>query len=108
MNTLKTLEMALEAFEIAAEGGGVNFYEYAKQLRQQIALEKRAEDSNYRSMYLKVRDELAQLQQREWQGLTDEEIVLVCAECAASAHRHDDINYARAIEAKLKDKNNDS
>ena len=43
--------------------------------------------------------------QREWVGLTDEEIVLVCVECAASAHRHDDINYARAIEAKLKEKN---
>jgi hypothetical protein len=43
--------------------------------------------------------------QREWVGLTDEEIALVCAECAASAHRSDDISFARAIEAKLKDKN---
>ena len=44
-------------------------------------------------------------QQREWVGLTDEEIALVCGECAASAYRHDDISYARAIEAKLKEKN---
>lgn len=40
-----------------------------------------------------------------WVGLTDEEIVLVCADCAASAHRHDDISYARAIEAMLREKN---
>jgi hypothetical protein len=43
--------------------------------------------------------------QREWQGLTDEEIALVCAECAASAHNWNDISFAHAIEAKLKDKN---
>ena len=43
--------------------------------------------------------------QREWVGLMDEEIALVCAECAASAHNWNDISFARAIEAKLKDKN---
>ena len=43
--------------------------------------------------------------QREWQGLTDEEIALVCAKCAASAHNWNDISFAHAIEAKLKDKN---
>ena len=42
---------------------------------------------------------------REWQGLTEEEIALICGECAASAHQHDDISFARAIEAKLKEKN---
>ena len=42
--------------------------------------------------------------QRTWQGLTDEEIVLIVAECAAS-HQHTDIHFARAIEAKLKEKN---
>ena len=40
---------------------------------------------------------------RQWQGLTDDEIVLICGECAAS--HADDISYARAIEAKLKTKN---
>ena len=39
-----------------------------------------------------------------WVGLTDEEIVLIVAECAAS-HQHTDIHFARAIEAKLKEKN---
>ena len=43
-------------------------------------------------------------QQRTWQGLTDDEIVLIVAECAAS-HQHTDIHLARAIEAKLKEKN---
>ena len=36
--------------------------------------------------------------------LTDEEIVLIVAECAAS-HQHTDIHFARAIEAKLKERN---
>jgi hypothetical protein len=43
-------------------------------------------------------------QKRTWVGLTDEEIVLIVAECAAS-HQHTDIHFARAIEAKLKQKN---
>jgi hypothetical protein len=43
--------------------------------------------------------------QREWVGLSEEEIAVICGECAASAHRADDISYARAIEAKLKEKN---
>ena len=36
--------------------------------------------------------------------LTDEEIILIVAECASS-HQHTDIHFARAIEAKLKEKN---
>jgi len=43
--------------------------------------------------------------QREWVGMTDVEIALVCAECAASAHNWNDISFARAIEAKIKEKN---
>ena len=59
-------------------------------------------DVDYRAMYLKVRDELAELQQREWVGLTDEEILK--SEWAIGAN---DVllNFARAIEAKLKEKN---
>jgi len=41
---------------------------------------------------------------RPWVGLTDDEIVLIVAECAAS-HQHTDTHFARAIEAKLKEKN---
>ncbi len=41
--------------------------------------------------------------QRTWVGLTDEEIVLISADCAAT-HQHTDIHFARAIEAKLRSK----
>jgi len=42
--------------------------------------------------------------QHTWVGLTDDEIVLISADCAAT-HQHTDIHFARAIEAKLKEKN---
>ena len=42
--------------------------------------------------------------QRTWVGLTDNEIVLIVADCATS-HQHTDIHLARAIEAKLRSKN---
>ena len=45
------------------------------------------------------------LPRREWVSLTEEEIVEIVAECAASAHRWDDISVARAIEQALKEKN---
>lgn len=38
-----------------------------------------------------------------WRGLTDDEIALICAEC--SLRTPCDIYYARAIEAKLREKN---
>ncbi len=41
---------------------------------------------------------------RTWVGLTEDDIVLISADCAAS-HQHMDIHFARAIEAKLKEKN---
>jgi hypothetical protein len=40
----------------------------------------------------------------KWVGLTEDEIVLISADCAAT-HQHTDIHFARAIEAKLKEKN---
>ena len=55
-------------------------------------------DVDYRPMYLKVRDELAELQQREWVGLTVEEM--------------NEITWGKTIyeilelfEAKLREKN---
>ena len=42
--------------------------------------------------------------QRPLIGLTDDEIVLISADCAAT-HQHTDIHFARAIEAKFKEKN---
>ena len=37
-------------------------------------------------------------------GLTEDEILLISADCASS-HQHMDIHFARAIEAKLRSKN---
>ena len=37
-------------------------------------IDKFLQGEDYRVMYLKVRDELAELQQRTWVGLTDQEI----------------------------------
>ena len=42
--------------------------------------------------------------QKPFVGLTEDEILLISAECAAS-HQHMDIHFARAIEAKLRSKN---
>ena len=47
---------------------------------------------------------LGQEIQPDWIRLTDDEIVLISADCAAT-HQHMDIQFARAIEAKLKAKN---
>jgi hypothetical protein len=55
-----------------------------------------------KEVILQAADELEK--QRTWVGLTDDEIVLIVAECAAS-HQHTDIHFARAIEAKLRSKN---
>jgi hypothetical protein len=41
---------------------------------------------------------------REWQGLTEEEILLASVECAAS-HQQDDVAFARAVEARLRELN---
>jgi hypothetical protein len=37
-------------------------------------------------------------------GLSEDEIVLISADCAAT-HQHTDIHFAKAIEAKLKERN---
>jgi hypothetical protein len=60
-------------------------------------------DVDYRSMYLKVRDELAELQQRHWVGLTDEEIEQGCKESWVTEQA-----WQSAVwwaEARLKEKN---
>jgi glutamyl/glutaminyl-tRNA synthetase len=44
-------------------------------------------------------NEMKQLHEREWQGLTDEERYL------GDARSEEEIEYAKAIEAKLKEKN---
>jgi hypothetical protein len=68
-------------------------------LRTRLAQPEWGED--YRAMYLKVRDELAELQQREWQGLTEDEAQYLFRLCLGRTY--DD--FWRDIEAKLKEKN---
>jgi hypothetical protein len=46
---------------------------------------------------------ICKLGKREWAGLTDEEIVTISIDCAFD--NLTDIYFARAIEAKLKEKN---
>ena len=47
--SIEAMKLALEALEVAANGGGVNFYEYAKDLRQAIA--EASQNGLYREGY---------------------------------------------------------
>ena len=64
-------------------------------------------------MTVEYTDEITEVREGSWplyttppqsKPLTDEEIILIVADCASS-HQHTDIHFARAIEAKLKEKN---
>jgi hypothetical protein len=104
--SIEAMKQALEALEVAANGGGVNFYEYAKDLRQAIAEAEKQEPDKYamdiectkcgaqQSGILTVK---TTLQQRTWVGLTDEEIQEIALELPMDA--------VRITEAKLKEKN---
>jgi len=98
--TKESLRLALEALEtLMIERGSI--YDKAitaiKEALANEALDKMAE--NARELGLDYEPA-----QRTWVGLTDEEILSISAECAAS-HQHMDIHFARAIEAKLRSKN---
>jgi hypothetical protein len=75
-------------------------------MKEALDLADRGDSEGYNAIKVMCSDVLAMLAQlqRTWVGLTDEEIVLIVAECAAS-HQHTDIHFARAIQAKLKEKN---
>jgi hypothetical protein len=90
--------------------GGNDFTNYtAEQIGELFWIEPKAKDEPDHSdeltiAYMSGLHRGKELAQRTWVGLTDKEIVLIVAECAAS-HQHTDIHFARAIEAKLKEKN---
>lgn len=67
-------------------------------------IDKFLQGEDYRAMYIKVRDELADLQQRTWIDLTDEEISAVLGS-DIHAEQSGELSFIRAIEAKLKEKN---
>lgn len=69
-------------------------------------IDKFLQGEDYRAMYLKVRDELAEFQQRTWVGLTEERIKEIWLN--GKDHGNDWLDVlalARAFEAELKDKN---
>lgn len=55
---IEVLKQALDAFEIAAEGGGVNFHAYAEELRQAIAEAEKQEPYAY--TYLGIKNDGSQ------------------------------------------------
>ena len=109
--TKEALTLALEALEVAnscVDGyyipkGKTHLPEIElaitaiKEALANEALEKMAE--NARELGLDYEPA-----QRTWVGLTDEEILSISADCAAT-HQHTDIHFAIAIEAKLRSKN---
>jgi len=103
-------------YDYEAENEAFNIIERRQggfQTKREMAKHKLT-DEDYRAMYLKVRDELAKLQQRPWVGLTDEEATKVYAETEEKVNEHWEsggttmmfpFTLYKAIEAKLKEKN---
>jgi broad specificity phosphatase PhoE len=86
---------------------GVDLVAEVEMLKRLLPQAQSEWGEDYRAMYLKVRDELAELQQREWQGLTETEKEMLWDE-AVEGREHFCSQYgdfADAIEAKLKGKN---
>jgi len=128
------MKQMVEALEIAAEGGGVDFYAYAKEGRQAIAEAEKQEPVAWMydwttnegefiqnwttseaeslrdtepNIISNVRPLYTTPQQRTWVGLTDEEMLDCLTPLDAEAKRLP-LGFkwfAQAIEAKLKDKN---
>jgi hypothetical protein len=118
--SIEILRELTEAMEIASNGGGINFYEYAKSGREAIAeLEKREpaawglEHPNGDIIDVITPEEhakkegqytVALYRGREWVGLTDEEIELL-RDMIDWSVGWSYIEFARAAEAKLKELN---
>ena len=117
---IEAMKQALEALEIAAEGGGVNFYAYAEELRQAIRehamyevqrLGQEIEQEPVKIVQynctcgktMKFESEHGVIApQREWQGLTDEDYKELHIQMGPVYYYQD---YGHAIEAKLKELN---
>jgi hypothetical protein len=74
-------------------------------LERRLAQPERHGSEHYRDMYLKVRDELAALQQRPWVGLTDEEIKSLPSWWPSYEDAPALIELVKDVEAKLREKN---
>ena len=98
--SIAAMKQALEALE---RGETKLRYQAIETLRAAID-QTHGDWDEVEALRASLREHMAEIHRlRQWQGLTDDEIVLICGECAAS--HADDIRYARAIEAKLKEKN---
>ena len=84
-------------------------------MTQDEITDKFLQGEDYRAMYLKVRDELAELQQRPWVGLTEEEVDEIYTSVQEEVNKHWDkggttmmfpFTLYKAIEHTLKEKNN--
>lgn len=129
--SIEAMKLALEALEIAANGGGVNFYEYAKDLRQAIEQAEKQEpvawmDSDWhyqlhkKGMVVAHKDKSdvligqpqpVYIHPKQWVGITDKEFEQMLTD--AKFTRSDLLmigacvdNICNMIEAKLKEKNN--
>jgi hypothetical protein len=105
------MKQMVEALEIAAEGGGVDFYAYAKEGRQAIAEAEKQEpvgwiDSKGNMICTKINESCKPLyttpQQRTWVGLTRDEIQDLLDIVDHYNYPQDLIVYTQA---KLKEKN---
>ena len=89
-----------EAFNIIERRQGG--FQTKREMAKHKLTDEEIDETYYRAMYLKVRDELAELQQRTWVGLTDEEIDKTLR---VYEQNYSWISFAKAIEAKLKERN---
>jgi hypothetical protein len=109
--SIEAMKLALDALEFDSLYG-TGKQEAITSLRQAIAETEKQEpvgwiDSKGNMICTKINESCKPLyttpQQRTWVGLTDEEI----DEALKSCNTTDTYKYFRAIEAKLKEKNND-
>ena len=99
-----SLDVMKQAFEALERGETKLRYEAITALR--AAIEQTNDWDEVEALRESLREHMAEIHRlRQWQSLTDNEIALICGECAASTHQTDDLSYARAIEAKLREKN---
>ena len=92
----EALKLALEALEDSEDQLAKP---YSTDVRRAIAAIKEALREHAMYEVQRLGQEIQpEPPQRTWQGLTDEEIILIVADCASS-HQHTDIHFARAIEA---------
>ena len=93
-----------EALKLALEALEKSMYPQQTQLKAIAAIKEALREHAMYEVQRLGQEIQPEPPQRTWQGLTDEEIILIVADCASS-HQHTDIHFARAIEAKLKEKN---